>query len=100
MDLTVSEFVDILRKWETEGIKISGLLESTQSSIMQVQFTECAISVKGASITVTGDRFQVSATLVPTMTFKYSESEGDEPHNSILEVRALAWRCILFEPTN
>lgn len=92
-NITLTEFLRIIKKWETEG-KIRAHLESFLPAPFQASFPTCTVSIEGDVLNLRSGDSDLSLRLVPTMQFRYSDSEGSEPH-PLLEVKALVWRCFL-----
>jgi hypothetical protein len=88
MDLALSEALARVRTWETKASCINGMLLS-DSSLMLVKFTG-RVTIMDDVITFMETPFEFRLSLTPAMTFKYADAT--------LEIRALGWRCCLYEP--
>ena len=100
MDINLTEFLNIVRKWESEHANVSAYFEIIHGPRMAIRFGKNKVAVQPEDhigVYNAEAECELSATLLPNMTFMYSESEGEEPHRSILEVRAPMWRLILAE---
>ena len=98
MNITLTEFLNTVRKWESETAKVSAYIEIPHGPRMALRLDECKIVLQGDDhIVMYTTASQCELALLPNMTFIYSETEGAERPRPILEVRALAWRLILTE---
>lgn len=88
MDLNASEALARVREWEQRSTRISGMLLS-DTSMMEVAFAG-RVTITNNVITVKEDSFEFRLLLIQQMIFKYAEA--------VLEIRALGWRCVLYEP--
>jgi hypothetical protein len=61
----------------------------SETSQMVVKFAG-RVTITDDVITFTEGSFEFRLSLAPGMTFKYADAT--------LEIRALGWRCVLYEP--
>lgn len=88
MDLTLSEAVAHVQAWEMNASPLNVMVLS-DSSEMVVKFAGC-VTIKDDVITSADQPLEFRLSLTPTMIFKYADA--------VLEIRALGWHCILYEP--
>ena len=98
MDISLSDAVNIARKWESEETKVNAYME-IHSPRVAIRFNGCIVRAQPDRIGIFAEssQFELSAASLSSMTCKYSESEGENPGKSILEITALTWRLVLFE---
>ena len=96
MDLTLGEFRNLARKWESEGTKLWGRLESVSPAPMNVNMPHASVSLSDEALTLREGE-TVTIQLLSLLQYQYSASEGSEVRSMTLEVKALVWRCILSE---
>lgn len=100
MDIALSEAQDIARRWQSEGTTINAYMETIHGPRLVIKLNGCKVVVlrDRIGLTTASNQFEVGVeTYPPTITFKYSESEGSNAGKPILEVRSELWRFVLFE---
>jgi len=100
MNITLTEFLNIVHKWQSEDVTVSSYFELTHGPRMVIRFGECKVAVQAENhigVYNAAAECELSATLLPNMMFIYSETEGEQPHKSNLEARAHEWRLFLTE---
>ena len=96
MKMSLTDFLNIVRKWETEETSVFAYLESITGPFLKLRLNGCNVVAQDDrhGIKTPTNRYEVSMSLSSDITFTYAESEVGKP---MIEVRALAWRMILFE---
>lgn len=90
MKLSLSKAFDCVRKWETQGTEINGILIAVVPSALVVKFqAHAAIHAQGVILTAENG-FELSVVLTESMTFTYNDA--------LLEIRMEDWRLCLYEP--
>jgi len=88
VDLSLSETLDRIRKWERQATELNGMLLG-DASLYVIKF-KGRVAVHAEGFIMSGQNgFELTMPLLPAMTFHYD--------NTLLEIRALGWRCTLFE---
>lgn len=96
MEMSLTDFLSIVRKWETEGTSVFAYLESITGALLKLRLNGCTVVAQDdrLGIKTHTNQYEVSMSLSSDITFTYAESEVGKP---MIEVKAVAWRMILFE---
>ena len=88
MDLTLPEALDRLRIWESSATELNVMMLGDASAFV----LKCKghVSVHDHGVILAGaNGFELTVPLRAAMMFAYNDA--------LLEIRALGWRCCLFE---
>lgn len=88
MNLSLSEALNRVHKWERQATKVYGMMLADSSPLV-IKFSG-HVSIHEQVIILAGeDNFELTLAFLPTMTFKYNDA--------LLEITEPGWCCCIFE---